>query len=87
MPEKLTHSELCDLLASLMEYRVLIETGPIETPAAPTRLWKHIITYVDRAARENDTSRLDMLAHLVYLGLAVEASTPETVSHIIEKLR
>ena len=86
MPENLTHSELCDLLASLMEYRILIETGPIEAPAASTRLWKRIITYVDRAAREKDMSRLDMVSHLVCLGTAVEASASERVSNLIHEV-
>ena len=87
MAERLTHSQLCDLLAGLMEYRILIETLPLGESSSPDRLWKHIITYADKIAREKEISRKDMIGHLVCLGLTVEASTPEMVSRLIDELK
>lgn len=86
MTDRLSHSELCDLLARLMEFRVLAETQPLSGPIESSRKWKHILAFIDRLAEERGNSRVAMLAHFVCLGLAVDASTAETVSHLIDKL-
>jgi hypothetical protein len=86
MSDRLSHSELCGLLAGLMEDRVVLETRPLAGPDEPRRLWKYTMAHVDRLAEDRGMSRIEMLAHLVYLGLAVDASTVETLSRLIDDL-
>lgn len=65
---------------------MIVETLPIRGQVVSNRLWKHTMEYVDRLARERGISRIAMLSHIVYLGLAVDASNPELVSRIIDEV-
>lgn len=86
MSNRLSHSELCGLLAGLMKDRVFLETRPLAGPDESRQLWKYTMAHVDQLAEDRGMSRIEMLAHLVYLGLAVDASTAETLSRLIDEL-
>ena len=87
MSERLTQTELCNLLAGLMENRVLAETTPPRGRCAANRPWEQTIEYVEQLADEQGHTPIQMLAHLVYLGLAVDSLPPDSVSRIVGEIQ